>query len=540
MIKQPYSWNQFFFVSIALLLIILAVTSIVWSMNPVPAEDWHYIYQGQQRNLFDSPYQDNRGFLFMTVIAADILFPARFQSIHMLTLTFWWLNAVALFYAASRLLDDMHWLAFFLSVLAIAYIPSNSSAVDTIGMAMAPLVLFLILSGFLILVEYTKGKLPWWTLILAGFLAYVPARAAEIVIPFVGVLPIIMIVVGRLWSRRAIVATTAWWIGTGIGAVQFLMFFLLADEDKYIYQRAYQESSGVFDFNNFIANVGTFYELAFSPAIFPPLSTDYIFVPLVVTGIFAMVALRLRAFDARFPRPALLIGLLLGGILMTFLGGVGYVYADLPAAPRAHFFAAMGEGMAVIALLGLVAWGIHKIAKINPQKPLVVFALVLVFISTQWFYHWQTQMQRIPSLDEKNQLYRDLTALLPALEDNTLILFNCDPEVNATYRLDFESPYAIRYLYDFGDGSAIQMAEARYQTYLPDGVQHTSGYDRPPAIHYNYDEMVVVGCNEYGLYVEQSFPGRYGPSAADTSVYDPHSRIRNTFVPSHIQRALSR
>ncbi len=137
-----------------------------------------------------------------------------------------------------------------------------------------------------------------------------------------------------------------------------------------------------------------------------------------------------------------------------------------------------------------------------------------------------------PQWDTTLRFFREVVALVPNAQPDTLILYDCDaPDAYQWRRID---AMAAIYLYDEG----MRIGVPEQITWLPDQAVYQFIEWLDPASSYGYDQLVVIGCANGHLYVMDTFPPHLLPDGVGQVAYNPFARILNGFIPPERGRIL--
>jgi hypothetical protein len=334
-----------------------------------------------------------------------------------------------------------------------------------------------------------------------------------------------------------------------IATLQFLIPYATGDPDAW-YQRRRQEPT----LNPIELAENT---LRFHTDLFPSpkmlADTDYVFVApaLLTMALYAGVAflmLRHDPDDARLPKPVNLMWIFAGSLLFITLGGAGFIYANLLDRSRSQFFAEPARGVMIISVFALLGWAAFRVLEIRPRYVMAGLLGLLFVTAMQWHYdfnlQWNMPEETIIPLNERNDFYRQTRALVPDVEDHTLILLqNCYvfDEVPLTTYISARDGYAARYLYGTAWGRGIEMGLLEFTFFGITGSDYDPNLilDEVGLQHYDYSQMLLLACDGDDLRVVETVPDGIAPPEADTSTYNPYSRIRRDFISSGAARILS-
>jgi hypothetical protein len=269
----------------------------------------------------------------------------------------------------------------------------------------------------------------------------------------------------------------------------------------------------------------------------------------VLLGLACVVTVTLfrrRNFVARYlPPPSALIALIVVGLVEIGLGAVAFAYAGIITYPRDHFFAAPGQTLVFVGLVGLVAFVAEKLLVIRPVHFLTGF-LFLYGLLGAWPVHfltgflflygllgasWYIDAQRYAlrvvqgkQFSDSVRFFREVAALVPNAKPDTLVLYLCDPNINYGWRsMDAMAGF---YLYD-----GVRIGTYSQATYMPDKVSYSFLAALDPGADYDYDQVIVIGCKPDHLYVAATFPKSLLPEGVRDVPYNPFARIINGFIP---------
>jgi hypothetical protein len=327
-----------------------------------------------------------------------------------------------------------------------------------------------------------------------------------------------------------IIGAGLWWVSTAIGFLQFMIPYLRGDPTL-TYHRSVEDSGeggilvlieNTFRFagNSFpLMMIVRDFEIA--TIIFPAIAAS------AVLGVVILFRTLLPAASDPFSFRQLGLVILVG-FAMNMAGGAGYIFGNFIDVPRSQVFAAPGQAVVIVGILGLIALGVQRVTSVSYWMALSVALVVLFFTAGQWFYAHDA-LYGANSITRQRAPYRELIALVPSVEDDTLLLnFQCVTHPREDlYHSELINGFATRYLYDYTGGSHIQMAVLEYVTFDETGVTFADRIVTDPTEprHYTYDQMVIVACSDDHLVIVNQFPSTFAPPNAYINAYDPRSRL---------------
>ena len=204
----------------------------------------------------------------------------------------------------------------------------------------------------------------------------------------------------------------------------------------------------------------------------------------------------------------------------------------------------------VICLIALVSLAVQYSLKIKQWVTFSGLIMLLFFVGGHWYYghylYWahNGEGEDYP-LYERTPFFRELLALTPHVEDNTLILlYECSPDtLSPAAYYSANDIFAGRYLYRFEDThiltGLIYGNDYSAQGLTSEAFNTLPGSDPIALVKYGYDEMIVVSCTSDGLVIEPEFPQGFTPPDADLTRYNPFARIKDDFIDEDIARFLA-
>jgi hypothetical protein len=458
------------------------------------------------------------------------------------------LSSLALFHIVRRLMRGYSWFAFTAAAIYLVYVPYESSH-STYWLAPYSGVLFLCMVAAVVIVEMMYAEKSPFLLPIGLLAGYAAIRGYEGIAPIVFALPVLILLLKWPINRRGLVISGVWFAVLGIAALQFLVPYIRQDEAAWYQLRRQEPTVNPVEFAENTLRFNT--DLFPTPDMLADTHYEFVAPALLTLLIYAGVAyllLRVAPDEAQLPTPVQLMWLFAWSVAFITIAGLGFIYANLLDRPRSQFYAEPARAVMIISLFTLLAWGAHRVLQLRPRTVLAGLLAVLFVSAMQWHFgfnaDWNSPDDAIIPLNERNDFFRQAMALMPDVEDDTLILLeDCQTfdEVPLSTYISARDAYAVRYLYGAAWGRGIEMG------FIDNVFFGVTGSDYDPQMilgtvglrHYDYSQMLVLACDGDDLVVLERFPQGIAPENADTSSYNPYSRIRQDFIPSGAARMLS-
>jgi hypothetical protein len=524
---------------LGLLVLTLMAFAIISPMNSAGSDDWIYPFYGKLRSL--TVFGSNRQFGLLPVVAAEILTPGR-MAYGMLTFQVLSVfgTSLVLFYLLRRMMPGYTSFALLFAIVYLLYIPSNGDQARTFySGSVYTWVVLLGSVAALLLIEYFYHR-AWWrwaAIFLGGFCAYMTVRAYESAIPVILCLPLLLIFKRRELSLRAvIIAFVIWYVFVGMGVFQFVQPFL-ARSSATVYQSSFfnVEQTTV---QTILTDMLRFYGNSFPLEKFiglPAQGQNYLVPGLLLGSVSVILFVLFRRHHpsaTHLPRPRVLLGLILLGLTEIGLATVAFAYANIADTPKANFFAAPGQALVVVSVMGFAALALERLLSVRLGHLLTGFLFLYGITGASWYY--QAQMYALAEgsqFDTSLRFFRELVALVPNTKEDTLILYDCNREVKYQWRL-IDSMAGI-YLYD-----GVRIGVPEQISWLPDKLNYEFIDWLDAGASYDYNQLIIIGCATNHLYVKNSFPARFLPVGVKAVDYNPFMRIVNDFIPPERGRIL--
>ncbi|GAB4481854.1 MAG: hypothetical protein Kow00124_30030 [Anaerolineae bacterium] len=239
---------------------------------------------------------------------------------------------------------------------------------------------------------------------------------------------------------------------------------------------------------------------------------------------------------------------LIGGLALTWLGFAPYLPTWIARAiHRVHVLSAPGEGIALAAAAWLIAAPLRDAGRRRLAQIAALAFIAAAGIATITGQQSGTY-QNHATWDSEAYFLRRLGHLIPAVEDNTLLLLMVyDPATNPPpFGGNLAYQYAIPYLYrDAMRGHASDGLNIAYDAIVTDAgidLVVAPGYDPEsrmitPTSH-GWDEIIIIEQDEHGYpVILGELPEQYY-TPARAALYDPYARIQRGFIPGRIQKLL--
>jgi hypothetical protein len=519
----------------------LGAFAAISPFNGANADEWSYLYMGQQDQWHG--VKVNRPFASAGTVLPAWLLPDRPQNIHLSHVFYTYLVALGLYALVYRLGGQGRGVSLAAAALYLIYIPSNPDFSRALFIQPYSWSLLLLMLAALSLTEYAArpGRGGGIFLLASLPLAYIAIRAYEGFIPILLPLPPLI-----LWRRprpglwRGLLC---WYGAAGLASGLFLWRYT-QNEAATRYQSSFSDGAGPAEL---LARTREFLALSFPLGAFPQTPAHYLLPGLLLAGLLVWGLWR-AAEDEPQPGPLAWAGLLLLGLAYTLLGGAAFIYAGLQTEARAQFIPALGQAWVILGLLGLLGEGLARL--LGGRAQFYTWGGVgLVFVmGMQWTLAAQdwAAANRGPAFDQKTPFFREALALMPALEDDTLIIYHCPapqwpPELARPADL-----FAMAYLYN---ADRVQYAAAPYHIaplwppvldFRPEGIRYEHEYDLrqagPVSFTYAYEQALVITCGPAGLMIAEAWPGEWPGGGG----YNPYGRIGRGFVAGGDARAVAR
>ena len=557
-IQQSTTRELYLLVALGLLALLLGLTAINSPFEGNNADDWTYLYIGQRMEVqSDWLYGlNNRQFHLHGMLLSHLLMPGRFQGMLYIHLVSVFAVSVSIFHIFNRIIPGRAWFAFLISAAFIAYIPGNPNHPTYWIQPLSLILLFNVLATVLIIESmFNEGRKSLYFFVVGLIVLYPASRGYESLVPYLSLLPFGFFIIKRKITREAIIKSLLWWGVIGISTAQFVIPYVGESESSYYQLR--RHTIGL-DLSRWVSNTLEYNEFSFpSPQFIEDTRFDYLPPALLITLIFWVVTWllwRRHPGQFRLPSVRLLILLAVLGILLVNLNAIGVIYASVHTNPHTQFFSLPGHAMLIVSLMSLLVLGGRHFLQVRLRHGFAVLLTAFFVLAGQWFYgyhaYWsETENLRIP-FSEHTDVYNDISALLPNVEDNTLILthecqiWGTTPVTTfAAFTNLQQRVYATRYLYGFAGGSNIQLANLAEQRFAFTGIDFTDGFLWDVGnltLFYGFDQMIVLGCDDGQIEILDSFPRGFTHPDASIDAYNPYARISDGFIPASVQRILAR
>jgi hypothetical protein len=520
------------FLTLGLLTVTLLAFAVISPFNGAQADDWIYPFYGKLKAL--TVLGSNRQFGLVPAVIAEIFTPGR-MPYGMLTLQLLsiWGTALILFFLIRRLLSGYNWFALLVAVVYLLYIPNNGDQARTLySGGVYPWVVLVAAAAALLVVEHYlyRGLYRWLAILLAAGCAYMTVRAYESAIPLIVCFPLLLIFKRReLLLRRLILPIIIWYSVVGFGVFQFVEPFF-SHSSTTIYQNSFFDVEQT-TLQGVLTDTLYFYTNSFplDELMGLPVEGQGYLVPGLLLGLACLIFLtlfkRLYPENVYLPSVRVLVTMIFVGLVEIGLAIIAFAYAHIADTPRANFFAAPGQSLVVVGVVGLLALAVGRFLIYRPVNLLLGFVFFYGIVGASWYY--QAQMYAVSSdqsFDVSLRLFREIVALVPNAKADTLILYDCNVKDSYQWRL-IDSIAGI-YLYD-----KVNIASIDQITWLPDRINyHFIDWLSPP-LSYNYNQLILIGCRNNHLYIADSFPARFLPTGVEEVEYNPFARIINGFIP---------
>lgn len=547
-------------VSLLLLVILMAAFAIVWPLNGAAFEDWSYISIYGKMGFLEPDFTANRQFVVLGAILANLFMPDRPEGFYLTHFLAAFISSIALFHLARRLINRDGF-AFVFAAGSLLYIPYNLQMVLPlyINVYLTALAYTAVASALYVESYFVQGK--WRGRILAavaGIIGLFAVRSYEATLPILFMLPLLIAIKlappieqrpVRLSSMLFALARPIfkqpfhlfiWWFCLLSGLAATFILIRFASGYSYLTRQVFVETPW-----ELARNTLNFYAQSFPIGTIRGMMRINYLLPALVLALVGLFGFRHLSHGEEDNREAFsvrqLVALIVLGLIYVGISASVYIIVNI-VRYRAHFFAAPSEVLVVIASLYLLALLVHRYLNLAFKYALNA-ALALFFIAGGF---WYFDAQRIIikgdvefaaiSFDEQNQFLRDLTALLPEVQDHTLIVYHCDM-ARPIYEFRPVDTFAPWHLYN----RSIQLTEPSGITFQDDDIIYDYPYAFRDPIPYGYDELVILGCNEYGLTILDTLPPSFGVIAPENAaLYNPYARIVDSFISGTRARVLSR
>jgi hypothetical protein len=535
---------------LALGVLTLGLFAPISPFNGAAFDEWSYLRAGQL-GAWHAP-AISRDYAFGLNVLAHQAWGERSQgTLWAVMLCFWAISLI--FYALVRRWTALPpLLALLGAALYLSYIPVNTEQVRPFYTAQYPWSLILAAGAALLLGEAYQRRRPLVWLIPALGLGYVAISSHEGLLFLLSLLPWLYggsrVYAGYLPWKRALGLTLWWYAALLFGLRHFLLNFF-GDSGNTVGGGA--ENLGG---PSLPEQAARFYELAFPVGRYLPAWND----PQAATlglALLAGLALWMMARRAESPPPPsrrqlLALGAL--GLLLTGLGGLGFMVAGTVDAPRAQFFAAPGQALALMAGLGLLAHFLERALAWRPAYSLYAAGMLAVYLGGGWYMQaqaWALTRHSPPDHAEKNAFFREVLALAPEVLPGTLLYYDCQAPYQIAQWGRVADVWAVRYLY--AGEAEIMNRRWDYLPTPPPQVLWTAGGVEVEAMRevserenrrlfFAYEQIVVLQCRPEGLAIADRFPPDLAPPGANTGAYNPYARLGGGYIREEAARVTAR
>jgi hypothetical protein len=508
-------------------------------LNPFIAhstDDWNYLTSARYIAESGNWTYDSAGRPFTSSILGilHLLFPGRFQMMYYAHQLFDVLIAIGIFYIVWRLMPRKPWFAFIYALVYLLYIPADGESITGWLVMGTWGGLFMVASVICLLEFYIRGgtRLSHWLLvILSAVFIFIAGNIYEGSFLMMSPIPLLFMWHYRFFDRGRLAGLGVWYAALGLAFAIFILPFLGIAETSFrdsSYQENYSDQSA----SELISLTGRYFENSFPlKQIFVDTHYTYLLIPLLSALVFALVTWRLHTEDSallELPHPSALFGWIGFGLALIFLGAFPYIYSGFGPFGRALDYAVVGQALVVTSALALVGIGLQKTLSLKPTGTMGTLTAGFLLISGQWFYDTQAFWGTVPSFEDKTVFIDQLTALVPHLKDDTLVLLH--PCVENTPVMPWYATSDLQlspYLYGEPADTGIQISPLGTAPFEASGISIDSNdgrIDYDP-IFYRYDQMVIIGCDGFDLYLMDKFPVEEYGIGDETAAYNPYARI---------------
>lgn len=530
--------------ALGLLVILLSLSAVLLPFNNSELDEGYYVYHGQRIHTENDWLFTHFGrqFTYYGAVLVDVVFPGRYQFFWFFHLFCFYMTALSIFHLMRRFLPGKDWVGFIIAAVYLGYLPSNPYVASTwVNNYVIALLLCVVTVVCAVEFVYQTKKWSYGFLLMAMICGYAATRILESGIVIIPIVPAFLILVAFGWKKRLIIALSSIWVSAGYGAMQFLIpFFSKSETVKYQSKAADQNSIG-----ELAKRFLNFHTISLPhPEWILDIQKSYFF-PSLITGLLFILTSWL--FIRRFPEKANLLTIkqafyiIVIAFATTSMMGIVHIYANVVEG-REQVFAAPGQAAVLVSLIIIASFAAQSVLQIKAGYTTICTLSIYFMMSGNWYYQhqqfWLDQTQYRITSDERANFFNEIVSLIPKLKDDTMILLlECDQYEALPLSTLLSTNYTliIRYLYDRGHDSGVQMTTLDKTYFAIEGLDYLRG--EPEGTHrgtpqfYKYDQMVVLRCTPSGLVIESYFPTGYLiPEDAHTDQYDPYSRIIHSFI----------
>ena len=519
------SIQHFLLVTLGLSTITLVAFSIIWGSNGAAADDWVYYYYAANHTI--TILGSNREFGILLPTLGYTLFPG-FQLVMYLGQILSVAGAgVVLYYIFSYFAPRFREFGLLLAIIFILYIPGNPHQAMTYysGSVFTWITFVGLAAIWLFLVQHTSNNRRKWPLLLGSAIAaYVAIRGQEASLFPLLFAPGILVLRERRLTRALLAELAVWYTGVGIATIQVLSWITADKASDVVYQQWYDSAKTAGIIFDRMLKLLTKSVPAFPATLDALVGSLTLGVLLaIIAGCFWLYFCRRNDSAVSLPPVShLLVMLLLGAAFMLF-GFMAPAYVGLLDYGRSHYFAAPGQALIVVSCIGLLGHALNHALGIRIQATLITSVILFSLLGMSWYTTAQNTVHD-RRFDKSLQFFHDFFALVPRVEDHSLIVFDCSDD--AFYyewvRID---DLAVRYFYN----PTIHASPMKYVEWTPDKVIYAYPilFLEPEPIEYLYDEVVLVQCTDNYLYIAPTIPQSIMPDTV--SGYNPFARISQDF-----------
>lgn len=564
------AWKLYTRVALGIGGLVLGVFAVVSPFLAHPYDDWWTLYF--IRYIFRSQYFQyellNRQYQVWNMVLAYGIVPERFQNTFYSLLITVWLLGLACFHLGRRLFPTHSYLAYLYSVLFLLWIPYNIQYVMSWLSGYVWTMLLCVTSVIVMLEAWERQRLQRWLWgVMAAALTYMTIRTNEGFLTLLASVPLALFYLKRPFKRADWGLLALWGMGWIIGTLQFLAILLSTTSDDSSYQAS--KSEGVSSLNPMVlaGRALELHRVAFDPRHIFDLNPHYT-LPALALALLFLVGNRLiqQATPLRWPTPRQTIAMGMVGLGLSLLGSGGYIYVNWVHHYRSQMLPQFGQALVVLSALIMLGYGMQRLSGWPLGRILSFLMAGYVFLAAHWFMAAQHQLQAQQPFDQKSAFWQQLLALMPAIEDETLLLLmpSCtegqNPIFNAATITHInpqapDQPYATGryaagagYLYQAQnpytglDGHVIQSIHIKDQPFDTSGLAYQGvwvwgGVD---GRHFGYDQMIALDCVGDRVTILREFPEGYAPHQANTEDYNPYARLHDAFIPEERWRVVVR
>jgi hypothetical protein len=340
------------------------------------------------------------------------------------------------------------------------------------------------------------------------------------------------------WSALSLL----WWAGISIAFLQFYIPYSQGDTAT-AYQNGFPTTP---DPGELLINVQAFLWQSFPLGLLSASFADLLQSPHLALGLLLSSLVlgtlvwwqRQHNEPLELPSVVAVLGALVGGLLMTMAAGLVYAYVQL-LTYRSHYFAAPAETIAFVCFWVLIIRLLIWVLRVKPSYAIGVATVLYFTLGTTWYYQHQMKINTTLWADfsERMVVFRQLQALIPEVVPTTLIAYHCNRHPTDLYHNPISDVYGVRLLYQ--DRAAFQSTNNIVFTTDRAFVDLIYGNLIGPKFptEYTYDQMILVGCTDEGLFIHETLPPEIN---GDTALYQPKARIVATLLQDWQQRMLAR